>query len=523
MNKRTSIALGIAVLAPLALGAPPARGGEEVVVVANGNVPDSVALARHYMAVRGLPEKDLCVLDLPAGEAISRGMFEDRLRDPLLEFLRRGRFVSQVRRNPASVGRHETSWTTLDSSVRYLVCVYGVPVRIADTRLDLVRLLTEPRHRLRDKDGAAVDSELALLLHPGYDIRGAIQNPLFGRLSGEDLGDAGKGLIIAARLDGPDPETVRRMIDDAVSAERCGPLGRAYFDSRGLANSSYELGDFWIREAFERFTREGYEGVLDSGDPTWGEAFPMEDAAVYLGWYAESVTGPFLRPGFRFPPGAIAYHLHSSSAAELRTASRHWAGPLLARGAAATMGAVDEPFLSLTPQLNTFADRLLAGYSFGEAAYMSLASLSWQITIVGDPLYRPFRYSLDEQIAHLEQDGRPADWAYVRKINLLVRSGRFNTALAFCREKLGQGGSLVLRETLGDLYAKNDLFDEAGEQYEAILSLAGTAETALRVGARWLLILRLRGERDRAARIEKDLRARWKDSPLLPWLDTAMP
>lgn len=524
MHKAISIAWMIPLLTLLALGAAPARGGDEVVVLANSNVPESVELAKHYLAARGIPEGNLCLLDLPKGEVISRGVFEQRLRDPLLEFLRKRNLVSQVRRNPETARRHETAWTTLSSSVRYIVSVYGVPVRIADTRLDLVRLLTDPKHRLTDKDGAAVDSELALLLHPGYDIKGAVPNPLFGQLTWSGMGPAAEWFALAARLDGPDPATVRRIIDDAVQSERYGLLGRAYFDGRGIADNSYELGDFWIREAFERFAREGYECSFEGAARLWNEAYPMEDAAVYLGWYAEDVSGAFLRPDFRLRPGAVAYHIHSSSAEHLRSKDRNWAGPLLARGAAATLGAVDEPFLSLTPQLNTFADRLLSGRTFGESAYMSLATVSWQITVVGDPLYQPFKYSLDEQIGNLEQDGRSdVDWAYVRKINLLVCSGQFNAALNFCREKMKRGESLVLQETLGDLYAKNELFKEAGEQYEAILARARTAETAVRVGARWILILRLIGENDKAARIEQELRERWKGSPVIPWLDTAKP
>jgi hypothetical protein len=59
-------------------------------------------------------------------------------------------------------------------------------------------------------------------------------------------------------------------------------------------------------------------------------------------------------------------------------------------GAVATLGNVFEPYLSLTPNLDIFHDRLRAGFTFAEAAYMSQKFLSWQTTFVGDPLYRPF-------------------------------------------------------------------------------------------------------------------------------------
>lgn len=476
------------------------------------------------MGARGIPAGHLCMVDLPVGGTIARDIYERRLRDPLLVFLRKEKLIDQVRRNPDLRRPNETGWETLSSKIRYVVCMYGVPWRIADTRFRVIAAIANRLNGVRDRDESAVDSELALLLVPGYDIKSAYPNPLFNQIDLSELNRPSQRILIATRLDGPDAETVRRMIDDSLESERYGLQGRAYFDSRGIRDPGYAVGDYWIREAYERFLREGYECALDTEDGLWDESYPMEDAAVYMGWYADRVTGPFTRTDFRFARGAIAYHIHSSSAVDLRSAANFWGGPLLARGAAGTMGAVSEPYLGYTPQLHLFAERLCGGNSFGESAYMSLPVLSWQITVLGDPLYRPFRYTLDEQIAHLEKDGRAeTDWAYVRKINVLVREGRFNVALHYCRERLKKGGSLVLREKLGDLYAKNELYREAGEQYQAVIENAKTAETAIRAGARWILILRLLGENEKAGQIEAGLRARWKDRVVLRWLDTARP
>lgn len=512
-------AIGLAALAARAADDP----AQQTVVLANANVPESVELARHYLDARGIPEDHLCLLDLPRGEKISRGLYEIRLRDPLLAFLRERKLVDQVRRDPKTVRAHETGWTTVSSSIRYIVSIYGVPVRVADTRPAVLAAVSKRLGGLGSRNDAAVDAELAGLLDPGYDIAGPRQNPLYNQLSWAAAGRPA-GVLAAARLDGPNADTVRRMIDDAIRVERYGLQGRGYFDSRGIRDASYETGDHWIQEAYQRFLREGYECVLDESDRVWGTAYPMEDAAVYFGWYTEEVAGPFLRPGFAFREGAVAYHIHSASAVSLRSSSAYWAGPLLARGAAATMGAVAEPFLSLTPQLDIFADRLCGGETFGDSAYLSMSAVSWQVTVVGDPLYRPFRYTLDEQIRHLEEDGRPeTEWAYVRKINLLVRDGWFNPALDYARAKLKEKDSLVLREKLGDLYLKNELVPEAVEQYRQVVDRAATAETAIRVGARLLLVWRLQKDDAAADGLEADLRAKWKDSPLLPWLETARP
>jgi hypothetical protein len=116
----------------------------------------------------------------------------------------------------------------------------------------------------------------------------------------------------------------------------------------------------------------------------------MLHAAIYFGWYAEEVTGPFVRPDFRFEKGAVAVHIHSFSALTLRDPRKAWCAPLIAAGAAATVGNVYEPYLGLTTTIDVFFERLRAGFTFAESCYMAQPYLSWMTTFVGDPLYRPF-------------------------------------------------------------------------------------------------------------------------------------
>ena len=102
------------------------------------------------------------------------------------------------------------------------------------------------------------------------------------------------------------------------------------------------------------------------------------------------MAGPFARPDFRFVAGAIAVHIHSFSASTLRDENANWVGPLVSKGAAASLGNVYEPYLQLTSHLDIFNNRLLHGFTFAESAYMSIPALSWMSVMVGDPLYRPY-------------------------------------------------------------------------------------------------------------------------------------
>jgi len=116
----------------------------------------------------------------------------------------------------------------------------------------------------------------------------------------------------------------------------------------------------------------------------------MTDCALYYGWYAPNIAGPFTRPDFRFVPGAIAMHIHSFSAGTLRDRNANWVGPLVSRGAAASIGNVYEPYLQLTTHPDILNDRLLHGFTFAESAYSATDALSWMGVMVGDPLYRPY-------------------------------------------------------------------------------------------------------------------------------------
>jgi len=285
-------------------------------------------------------------------------------------------------------------------------------------------------------------------------------------------------MFLVARLDGPDPATVRRMIDDAIATEKYGLLGRCYFDARNTPEPGYRAGDHWIQEAYRLFQAAGYECELENTEALFPEDFPMTDTAVYAGWYAGNVTGPFQRADFQFRRGAVAYHLHSASATTLRTRTAFWVGPLLAKGAAASFGNVREPYLDLTPHLDIFFRRLLAGATFAEAGWASELGLSWQTTFVGDPLYRPFSVPLDEQIDQLEHDQHPdREWAYIRKVNRLLAAGEAGAAEQLCRAKAAALHSAPLYEKLGDLLP-------AGQRtaaYQRALELAGDPHRAARL------------------------------------------
>ncbi len=67
---------------------------------------------------------------------------------------------------------------------------------------------------------------------------------------------------------------------------------------------------------------------------------------------------------------------------------------MLEDGVAATLGPVDEPYAQAFPPPEVFFTLLLDGsYTLAEAYSLSLPFLSWQMVLIGDPLYRPFKHT----------------------------------------------------------------------------------------------------------------------------------
>ncbi|MBN2584621.1 MAG: TIGR03790 family protein [Planctomycetes bacterium] len=374
-----------AIVAPLAMATvfprsaaaevTPGIGPENIVILVNDRVPQGVELGTYYAQKRGIPTENICHLQTTDAEIVSREDYDKQILAPLTEFL--DKRLGKVR---VKLPEGELVLMMDQKQIRCLVPMFGVPLKI-DGFISVKEMYKSM--------AAGVDSELALLPKRGHLLGGAAGSPYYNAdMPFNDL--LARHMLLVCRLDGPSPEIVRRMIDDALWAEANGLSGRAYFDVRNIDKGGYAQGDRWIREACRLMTEAGVPSTLDEKAEVMSIGQKMPEACYYMGWYMENVSGAIARPDFKFERGAVAYHLHSFSALTIRSTTQRWVGPLLAHGAAATMGSVYEPYLRGTPHVDVFTDRLLKGYTFAEAGYMSQEMLSWTMTFVGDPLYRPF-------------------------------------------------------------------------------------------------------------------------------------
>lgn len=353
---------------------------ESTIVVYNKTASDSTELAKFYAQQRGIAADHLVGLTCSTEEEISREEYETNIAEPLRKVFKERRWWTL-----RETAEHKE--TVASSSIHFVAVIKGVPLKIRATAQPFPG--DEPGSGpVASRNEASVDSELSVLAFLFHHISGAVTNPYFQSFRGiRDFPNA--TMLLVCRLDGPTPAIVRRMIVDAIAAEKNGLWGRAYVDASHNAAPSPD-GDKWLAELPDQFHKVGIPVVYDDAPAIFPDGYPITDCALYYGWYAGQVSGPFSRPDFRFVPGAVAVHIHSFSANTLRDPNANWVAPLLAKGAAASLGNVYEPYLQLTAHLDIFNDRLLHGFTFAESAYMSVLGLSWMSVTVGDPLYRPY-------------------------------------------------------------------------------------------------------------------------------------
>jgi len=379
----------------------------EVAVIANRRDRDSLDLARYFLHKRRIPLEHLIEIDTSLEEQISRALYDRQIRQPVREALARidpkGRIRCLVVMYglPLAIRSHpagENPWMVrLNQRQQALTGEEkeALGQRLAAIQAEQEEIAQQLAQPEKMDTRAAVDSELALVLAGDYPLEGWLANPYFLGLRGQATPLARDAVLMVSRLDGPDPATVRRLIDDASLVERQGLRGRAYFDARwprpdtpqGL--SGYALYDAALHAAAATVRRSGRmeEVVIDSRDQLF-QAGEAPSAALYCGWYSlEQYVD-----AFAWVRGAIGYHIASGECATLKQpGSQVWCKRMLEQGVAATIGPVNEPYVQAFPVPDMFFHSLTEGYlSLGESYLISLPYLSWQMVLIGDPLYQPF-------------------------------------------------------------------------------------------------------------------------------------
>ncbi|MDP4624077.1 MAG: TIGR03790 family protein, partial [Akkermansiaceae bacterium] len=512
--RKTAVLLTIAFAASLLPALSRPLNNKEVLVVFNSADPESERLANFYCEARDIPPAQVIGLSPPAKADITRAEFNSTILTPLREHFEEKGYWQRTQ---------DSQGVLLPSSnrIRAIVLMKGMPLRIAPEPVtppvEGEKPPAPPADPISPRDEASVDSELALFGVETLPSKGVLKNAFFE--SKLELASANAPFfVLVTRIDAPAYITCKKMITDSIAAEKTGLWGRAYVD---VANK-FPQGDQWLNDIIAQHQKLGIPTVTDSFNDTLPTNYPMTDAAIYYGWYDWNVSGPFLNPSFLFRPGAIAIHLHSFSAQQLTDPHKNWSGPLLTRGAAATVGNVYEPYLHLTHHFEILQDRLLKGWTLAEAAWAAMPVTSWQGIVLGDPLYRPF--------LHLDGTGekRNEDRDY-RALAAASREWSLDDALrrsklAAAAEKLSSG---ILAEGLALDFLESKDTGNARIWFTKAKELFPEKEDKLRQDLQLIAILRADGNKPAAIAALREAQATYATisgaTAIAGWLDILDP
>jgi uncharacterized protein (TIGR03790 family) len=380
---------------------------DEILIIANRNCSESLAIAQYYSAKRSVPTDN--ILTLPLGTKLSytitRANYEKQVAEPIRE-----RLLS-----PGSGGQ-----------INCLLTTYGIPIKVggrgplegkADKLKQLRKLAEQEKHKIEPlkkndstkhkgtvnrklaqlqseidritgkETGASVDSELSMVLFGDYELYRWRPNMFKNNSPGVAF-----NTLMVCRLDGPGEHIAKGLIDKAITAEKMDLKGTAYIDSRGIADDRklYSTGYFdqSLRDLAILTRLRTNISVQEEQTEKLFALGACPQTAIYCGWYS---LKKYI-DAFDFIDGAIGYHISSWEAVDLRDPnSSQWCPAMLRDGITATLGAVAEPYLNSFPEPKAFFQELFNGCCLVEAYYRTKPFNSWQLVLIGDPLYRPFK------------------------------------------------------------------------------------------------------------------------------------
>ena len=210
---------------------------DQVMIVANANSRESLAVAEHYAARRAVPLRQIAKLDLPSDETMGREDYERRLVLPLRAALQE-----------AGIQR----------TIRVLVTVSGVPLRVKPAILtaEEQRWQRDARDRL-----SAARSKLVEVEQRALDIAGQLGPATITPKKAEDsLVTHERHVAFLMRVDGTVQESVKRVKQlQSLSRDRwSAQLETIIRDHQGLAG---------VMQLHHDLTPEEKTSVGEAGTP----------------------------------------------------------------------------------------------------------------------------------------------------------------------------------------------------------------------------------------------------------------
>ena len=336
---------------------------QNVLVVVNDGSALSKTVGEYYVLKRHVPTRNVCHIDPPTQERISREVYDKQIAAPIAACLKAKR---------------------LTESILYIVTTAGVPLCVEG-----------PGDNLQTET-AAVDSELALLYsdmrgrpHP---LRGPLRNPFYA--SAAAFTHPQYPIYLVTRLAGYDFDDIKGLVDRALVARN---TGKFVIDLKGSDRSP---GNDWLLNAARKLPKERV--VLDETNRVLTN---QRDVIGYAGWGSNDPDRKQRFLGFHWLPGAVMTEFVSTNGRTFARPPESWTignwgdqktwflgspqtmtADYIHEGVTGASGHVFEPLLAFTPRPDLLLPAYYSGRNLAESYYRSIPALSWQNIVVGDPL-----------------------------------------------------------------------------------------------------------------------------------------
>ncbi|MBI4917380.1 MAG: TIGR03790 family protein [Acidobacteria bacterium] len=455
--KRAVVVWTVLLLAADAAAVP---GPETTAVVANANDAQSVALAEAYVAARDVPDRQLCLLDLPSMTDVSLDEFRTRLLEPLRTCLGDGGVLERI---------------------EAVLLVRGVPLRVAipvGTETRLVSLAAA----LMLWDSTMSDGTALLGREPGRtaDCGGTpcyaanwnnpFRSGVFGTGWTATVGLVTWRPVLVTMLHGRSYEDAALLLDSALAAEAAGGARGEFLFMDGADPARAAL-DLTYDGAIAALHERGFADAarVPFGADTTGHTL----AAFFTGTASLGTT----IEGNTFLPGALVDNLTSFGAVpenfeptgESQVSIARW----VAMGVAGVHGTTSEPLNNVFPNRWLVVD-YVDGSTLAEAFHRRLPNAYWHNLVLGDPMAAPYAPRPTVAFEGLA-DGDTVEGSRRVTIRVTDRSGRGVEWMKYYADGLGIGGVIdggtledaCLALPPGDdvqVLAVAQLFDDGSEQ-----------------------------------------------------------
>jgi len=351
----------------------PGGGGESAVLIVDPSNPESLHVANHYRAARGLPATNVLYMAPGAASYASQAAVQV---EGFLGTLANRRLDDHI------------DHVVLPSGGNFYVPAAGL---VSDGCFPVNRFATPLAYTMARQANRILASNLISTDPNGFYSGGWTARAFDSTqayLGGVPSGDpSARRYYLGTMLgytgaNGNTRAEVLAMIDRSVAADGTAPAGTFYYmQTTDPARSGPRHGDFPMaltRLALLGATGELLNDVLPSGR--------LDALGVMTGWATPDILGT----PFTLLAGSFADHL-TSYAATFDDLSQTKMALWITKGASGTAGTVEEPcnYPAKFPNARLHV-AYRSGLTLGEAWFRSLAGVPFQGLFTGDPLTRPW-------------------------------------------------------------------------------------------------------------------------------------